>query len=198
MTNITLPKLNQTGTNEWADVEDNDVAMRDVINASLDTANFSAVAAIVLSQLSTTARQTIGTDRGYAEVLAEESTNSSGWTDLGPLRFPEVAGPLVTVSTVAGGVVVCVVSCEMKGKFVTAQLGVEVSTDHVLSGTPVEPEILLSTSLTAFTDNPFTAVAAFGVTGGSRTVVLKYAADPSTDSATFKNRKLWVIAFGGF
>jgi hypothetical protein len=46
MTQIVLPKLSQTGTNEWADVEDNDKAIRDVVNGGLDNNNLSGSAAI--------------------------------------------------------------------------------------------------------------------------------------------------------
>ncbi|MGH2761436.1 MAG: hypothetical protein ACRDLD_02460 [Thermoleophilaceae bacterium] len=191
MTNITLPKLNQTGTNEWTDAEDNDRAIRDVVNGNLDAANLSATANLKLSQLSTTAQQTIGVQRDYVEVLIEESTTSTLWTNL------TTFGPSGTVSTVAGGIIVCMLSCEMKTTSGEARLGLHVPTDHSLSGTPVEPEILLSTSATAYTDNAFTAITAFGVTGGSRGVTLKFASSAG-GTTTFKNRKLWVIAFGGF
>lgn len=51
MSDITLPKLNQTGTNEWADVEDNDKAIRDVVNGNLDNGNIASSAAIAHSKL---------------------------------------------------------------------------------------------------------------------------------------------------
>ena len=46
MTQVVLPKLNQTGDNEWADVEDNDKALRDVINGQLDNGNLSGAAGV--------------------------------------------------------------------------------------------------------------------------------------------------------
>lgn len=51
MGTVTLPNLNQTGTNEWEDVEGNDRALRDEINGSLDNSNLSASAAIAHSKL---------------------------------------------------------------------------------------------------------------------------------------------------
>ena len=40
MSKVNLPKTNQTGKNEWADVEDNDVALREGIN-SIESLNLS-------------------------------------------------------------------------------------------------------------------------------------------------------------
>ncbi|MGH2939561.1 MAG: phage tail protein [Solirubrobacterales bacterium] len=39
MTHISLPKVNQTGANEWADVQDNDEAIAKVVNGELDSEN---------------------------------------------------------------------------------------------------------------------------------------------------------------
>lgn len=51
MTEVILPNLNQTGANEWADVEGNDKALRDVINGELDNANLSGSAGITDANL---------------------------------------------------------------------------------------------------------------------------------------------------
>jgi len=51
MTQITLPKQNQTGANEWADVQDNDEAIVGVVNGNLDNNNIAANAAISYSKL---------------------------------------------------------------------------------------------------------------------------------------------------
>lgn len=51
MTFVTLPKTNQVGANEWADVEDNDVAIRDVVNGNLDNTNLASNAAVSHSKL---------------------------------------------------------------------------------------------------------------------------------------------------
>ncbi len=39
MTLITLPKINQTGANEWLDVQDNDEAIAKVVNGELNSEN---------------------------------------------------------------------------------------------------------------------------------------------------------------
>jgi hypothetical protein len=51
MSQIVLPKLSQSGTNEWADVEDNDKAIRDVVNGALDNNNLSGSAGITDANL---------------------------------------------------------------------------------------------------------------------------------------------------
>jgi len=51
MTKVTLPRLNQTGTNEWSDVESNDVALREVVNGQLTNENLEAAAGIVDTKL---------------------------------------------------------------------------------------------------------------------------------------------------
>lgn len=56
MTKVTLPRLNQTGTNEWSDVESNDVAIREVVNGELDTENLKAAAGITRGQLTAEAK----------------------------------------------------------------------------------------------------------------------------------------------
>lgn len=48
---MVLPKLNQTGANEWADVQDNDEALKKVINGELDNGNLKAAAGIVGSKV---------------------------------------------------------------------------------------------------------------------------------------------------
>jgi len=51
MTQVILPKLNQTGANEWADVQDNDVAIREVVNGGLDNDNLTGSAGITAANL---------------------------------------------------------------------------------------------------------------------------------------------------
>lgn len=51
MTHIVLPKTNQTGANEWADVEDNDQAIKNVVNGNLGDDNITTGAAIGLAKL---------------------------------------------------------------------------------------------------------------------------------------------------
>lgn len=51
MTHISLPKVNQTGANEWADVQDNDEAIARVVNGELDNDNIKVGAEISRSKL---------------------------------------------------------------------------------------------------------------------------------------------------
>ncbi len=71
MTLITLPKTSQTGTNEWADVEDNDIAIRDVVNGGLDNTNLAASAGIVDAKLASPNNST------YKTLLATHSPQMS-------------------------------------------------------------------------------------------------------------------------
>lgn len=56
MTDIILPRLNQAGSNEWGDVEANDVAIREVVNGELDNNNLSGSAGITLANLAAEAK----------------------------------------------------------------------------------------------------------------------------------------------
>lgn len=51
MTDVVLPRLNQTGSNDWSDVESNDVALREIINGELDNGNLSGSAEITGANL---------------------------------------------------------------------------------------------------------------------------------------------------
>lgn len=84
MTSIVLPKLSQTGANEWADVEDNDVAVRDVVNGKLDNGNLSGTAGITRANLAAEAKPL----RWYTpKVIATEETRES--TELGTMPTPD-------------------------------------------------------------------------------------------------------------
>jgi len=56
MGKVTLPRTNQTGTNEWTDVEANDVRIIEEINGNLDSENLKAAAGITAAQLASTAK----------------------------------------------------------------------------------------------------------------------------------------------
>lgn len=51
MSDVVLPRLNQTGANEWGDVEANDVAIREVVNGELDNGNLDGAAGITDANL---------------------------------------------------------------------------------------------------------------------------------------------------
>lgn len=87
MGTVTLPKLSQTGTNEWADVEDNDKALRDEINGNIENINIDAAAAIAHSKLAniTAGRVLMGNASNVPTATAlsgDVTVNSSGVTAL--------------------------------------------------------------------------------------------------------------------
>lgn len=51
MTKVVLPRLNQTGANEWADVQTNDEAITQVVNGELANENLSGAAGITAANL---------------------------------------------------------------------------------------------------------------------------------------------------
>lgn len=76
MTKVTLPRTNQTGANEWSDVESNDNAIIEVVNGNIDNENIKASAGIVRSKLASDAKGVQGT--WYEpKVIATEQTRES-------------------------------------------------------------------------------------------------------------------------
>jgi hypothetical protein len=51
VTKVVLPRLNQTGANEWADVQTNDEAITQVVNGELNNENLSGSAGIIDANL---------------------------------------------------------------------------------------------------------------------------------------------------
>jgi len=98
MTKVILPRLNQTGANEWSDVQANDEALQTVINGELSNENIAANANIARSKLETGAQGLPGT--GYtATVIATEESRAN--VAYGTLPTPdEVTG----VSVPANGI----------------------------------------------------------------------------------------------
>lgn len=88
MGTVVLPKLNQTGTNEWADVEDNDKALRDEFNGNIENVNIKSTAAIAHSKLANATAGYIllanasGVITGTA-VTGDVTISSSGVTSIG-------------------------------------------------------------------------------------------------------------------
>lgn len=88
MGTVTLPKLNQTGGNEWADVEDNDRALRDEINGNLDNTNLKSSAAIAHSKLASGSAAQLMLFNGSGvptatTVTGDVTISSSGVTAIG-------------------------------------------------------------------------------------------------------------------
>jgi hypothetical protein len=87
MTDIVLPKLSQSGTNEWADVEDNDVAIRTVVNGQITNGNLSGSAGITDANLASPNNSVyrkifhssgmLGADAGAATYMLGSNASSS-------------------------------------------------------------------------------------------------------------------------
>jgi len=93
MSKVTLPRTNQTGTNEWADVEANDNALAEVINGKLDNENIAASANIARSKLEGGAQGIAGTWYTPTIVATEQTRESATF---GTLSTPdEITGVVV-------------------------------------------------------------------------------------------------------
>lgn len=102
MGTVTLPKLNQSGTNEWADVEDNDKALRDEINGNIENVNIKSSAAIAHSKLAniTAGSVLLGNASNVPTATAlsgDVTVNSSGVTTLAAVTAAKIS--LGSVST---------------------------------------------------------------------------------------------------
>ncbi|MHC4224553.1 MAG: hypothetical protein ACYSUN_11230 [Planctomycetota bacterium] len=200
MADVSLPKTSQTGTNEWADVEDNDQRLLDVINKDYD----SPLAEVVGMSIDAGS-----TRRDKATVATEETTTSTTWADLATTT------DTVTLTVPSNSMVIVGVQFEAKVSSVAdppggyVWVGVYEATDYAISGAPERSEGLgnfgsISTAYlpgafgatTSYTTLPFTALTLLPATAGSRTYKMKYATSAGT--ATFKNRTIWAVALGGF
>ena len=196
MADVALPKTSQTGTNEWADVEDNDNRLLDVINKDYDSP-FAEAAGVSIDSGPTR--------RDYAAVATAEATGSASWTDLA------TPGPSVTItvpsnSLVLIGIEVATLSPTSDNNFV----GVYKATDFPITGVPDRGEYTgVSATRTAphgpgmviettasYPVPPNSGLFMIPSTAGSRTYTLKYAT--TGVSGSFKDRKIWALALGGF
>jgi hypothetical protein len=206
MTKVTLPRLNQSGVNEFSDVQSNDEAIANVVNGELDHTNLSASAEISRTQLASEARPV----RWYTpKVIATEESRTN--TEFGFLttedKIENVVLPengLITISyrtiikssvAAAGRVALFLGSNQIKNAQGNAV--VEQATETSFS--------TANTSQNGFTLNGFTEDVTSGqiavngawevyAAAGTYTVGAKYKA--TSGSVTAKNRKLWVRVLG--
>jgi hypothetical protein len=93
MTKAILPRTNQTGANEWSDVESNDNALAEVINGQLDNENIKEGAGITRGKLDASAKGIQGASYGAKVIATEESRTN---TAFGTLATPdEITGIVV-------------------------------------------------------------------------------------------------------
>lgn len=106
MSDIILPRLNQTGSNEWDDVEANDKAIRDVVNGGLDDDNLSGAAGITRANLAALAKPV----RWYAPaIIATEQSRTN--TAFGLLETPDEIEEVVLPS---GGLIIVLYRAHVK------------------------------------------------------------------------------------
>jgi len=196
MADAALPKTSQTGTNEWADVEDNDQRLLDVINKDYDSP-FAEAAGVSIDSGSTR--------RDYATVATAEATGSASWADLA------TPGPSVTITVPSNSLVLIGIEVDMLNPTSDDNfVGVYEAIDFPISGVPDRSETtgdsgtftspqgpgFVATVTTSYTTLPFSKIAMIPATAGSRTYTLKYAT--AGVSGSFKNRKIWALALGFF
>jgi hypothetical protein len=93
MAHVNLPKTSQSGSNEWADVEDNDQAIVDEINGNLDADNLAANA-VGSSELAASAVTTV--------KIADSNVTAAKIQDLA-VGTAEIADLAVTTGKLADG-----------------------------------------------------------------------------------------------
>ncbi len=102
MTQATLPNLNQTGVNEWSDVEGNDVALRNVINGQLQNDNLASNAAIAHSKLANATAGQLLIANASGVITA---TTMSGDATLSSSGALTIANQAVTNAKIADGTI---------------------------------------------------------------------------------------------
>lgn len=101
---VTLPKTNQTGANEWADVEDNDQAIVDQVNGNLDADNL-ALAAVTSAKMANGSVQTgkLADEAVTTAKIADENVTGAKLSDdvVGAYRTVLHASGLLIAGAVA-------------------------------------------------------------------------------------------------
>lgn len=212
MSKVTLPRTNQIGTNEWADVESNDAALAEVINGKLDNENIAAGANIARSKLEGGAQGIAG--QWYAPtIIATEQTRES--TSFGTLS---TADEITGVVLPSGGLIRIGYIANVKNSISNAgRVAIYLNSNQVGS---ILAESEVPWSLTANTFTNLSTVSdgrvimalgsyggVIGTTGGYLGGMLEVFAGAGTynvavkfrstsGSVTVKERKLWCEVHG--
>jgi hypothetical protein len=194
--NPTIPTIGDPNSSEDSDIRQAIIDIVTAINGNLDSTNVNISS--IASALSALGGISITGD--YSEVLTEQTTTSTTWTDLATV------GPSVTVNATTNGLLLVGTSVGILNTTggISAYVGVNVTTDRVISGTTPASltderygEIILERHDNVYSALDVTGFKVIPITAGSRTVSLKYAR-PTGGTATYKNRKLWVLSVAGF
>ena len=204
MGNVTLPITSRTSSddNDFQDVLDNDEAIVNVVNGNIASTNLAdgSVTTAKIADGAVTSDKlagSIGTGdatAGFDDVATEETTTSTSYTDL------STAGPSVTITVPTNGFVKVFAEVQMKTSAGTCRVGLYEATDlstpaDILASTATDYETRRTTPSvdTGLTTITRAGSLDFPATAGSRTYTLKYKT--SSGTASFKARKLWVVAF---
>lgn len=142
MATVSLPKTNQTGTNEWADVQDNDDAIIDQVNGNLDSDNLASnavttakitdanVTTAKLAASAVTTAKIADANVTTAKIADANVTGAKLFGGITAVEYAEVlteettastsatdlttAGPSVTVTVPTNGLVAVMAEAEMK------------------------------------------------------------------------------------
>jgi hypothetical protein len=98
VTKVVLPRLNQTGANEWADVQTNDEAITQVVNGELTSENLSGAAGITDANLASP------NNSAYRTILqAKSNLNENAGASTNKFMLGSVSGLGPGASGVNGG-----------------------------------------------------------------------------------------------
>lgn len=209
MTKLTLPRINQTGTNEWADVESNDVAIREVINGELDNENLKANAGITAEKLAASAKPV--TWYPPTVIPTEESRSFTGYGTLATAdEIKEVVVPsngLIALgyrakvkSSVAGAAAAAVfLGANQIKSLIGGETGAGASGTNFVqfatSSNGLESYAESSTPDTTTTGQVVTVGLTYiSVAAGTYNVNVKFKA--ASGSVTAKERRMWVLVLG--
>jgi hypothetical protein len=211
MSKLTLPRLNQTGANEWGDVEANDVAIRELINGGLDNENIAVGANIARSKLEGGAQGIAGQWYTPKVIETEESRTNVAFGTL--TTADEIPGVVVPTngklvinyrahvkSSVAGaGRVALFVGANQLTNAISSN-----SLEGNIGGTAFGVLRTEGNGTLTFSEGVSTADSAtgfligaaleFAVPAGTYTVSAQYKA--TSGSVTAKERKFWVEVHG--
>lgn len=203
MSNLSTPHSFVNGNvTDATEMNENFDAVEAIVNGALDTGNLSASAGITAAQLATAVAEALGLTQGgtarrdYAEVLTEQTTVSTSLVDLA------TPGPAVTVSVPSSNGIVCFVAeAELKTSSGTAivglvESGVGTITGDIMNSTSAVYEKIRSAHDSAADVGEAGSVLFVPASAGIHTYRLQYSVGAGT--GTFKNRKLWAWALGGF
>ncbi|HET7455395.1 MAG TPA: hypothetical protein VFJ76_07740 [Solirubrobacterales bacterium] len=220
MTKAILPRTNQTGANEWSDVESNDAALAKVINGELDNENIAKAAGITREKLASDAKGIVGTWYTPKIINTEESRTNTAFGTMP--TADEITGVVIPENglVVIGYRAVAKSTVEAAGTF-AAFLGSNQIKAGVVAGSPEVRQVNLTGTefkpigmtasgpaagngaysgdvttgqllIPTLSSSPLAVVFA---APGTYSVSMQFKA--SSGAVTVKERKLWVAVLGG-